>query len=261
MKPRLKTDKKDFAFTLIELLVVIAIIAILAALLLPALSRARQKAQQARCVSNLRQLGIALQVIVSDDHAYPLFASGRYAGWISQLQEQGLNHLLQRTTNGAIISDTNFFEKGVWLCPSAHYPTHPFPAPDIGCYAYNAFGVIPNENFANALGLCGHVDVTSIKLYPFLELKATPIMESEVVNPSDLMAIGESFDGRIAFDRNLTGMNKYENLNRHQGKANVVFCDGHVESPTLPFLFTDTSDDALSRWNRDHLPHREKLPP
>ena len=44
-------------------------------------------------------------------------------------------------------------------------------------------------------------------------------------------------------------------------KANVVFCDGHVESPTLKFLFEDTSDDALRRWNRDHLPHREKLPP
>jgi prepilin-type processing-associated H-X9-DG protein len=48
---------------------------------------------------------------------------------------------------------------------------------------------------------------------------------------------------------------------RHQGKANVVFCDGHVESPTLQFLFADTSDDALSRWNRDHQPHRERLSP
>ncbi len=48
---------------------------------------------------------------------------------------------------------------------------------------------------------------------------------------------------------------------RHQGKANMVFCDGHVESPTLQFLFSDTSDAALVRWNRDHLPHREKLSP
>jgi len=48
---------------------------------------------------------------------------------------------------------------------------------------------------------------------------------------------------------------------RHQGKANVVFCDGNVESPTLQFLFEDTSDEALSRWNRDHLPHRERLSP
>ena len=41
----------------------------------------------------------------------------------------------------------------------------------------------------------------------------------------------------------------------------MIFCDGHVESPTLQFLFADTSDVALSRQNRDHLPHREKLSP
>jgi hypothetical protein len=41
-------------------------------------------------------------------------------------------------------------------------------------------------------------------------------------------------------------------------KANVVFCASHVESPTL---LEDTSDAALARWNRDHLPHREKLSP
>jgi prepilin-type processing-associated H-X9-DG protein len=57
-------------------------------------------------------------------------------------------------------------------------------------------------------------------------------------------------------------MEKHQNiLTRHQGHANVVFCDGHVESPALKFLFEDTSDEALSRWNRDHLPHREKLSP
>jgi len=89
------------------------------------------------------------------------------------------------------------------------------------------------------------------------------------------MAIGDGFlgnhftigDGTASLWR--TAVNSTEDFSqsteranvRHQGKANVVFCDGHVESPTLQFLFEDTSDAALSRWNRDHQPHREKLSP
>jgi len=59
---------KRVAFTLVELLVVIAIIAILAALLLPTMGRAKRAAQATACISNLRQLGIALTLYVDDNN-------------------------------------------------------------------------------------------------------------------------------------------------------------------------------------------------
>src|SRR5262245_55846133 len=67
------------AFTLIELLVVIAIIAILAALLLPVLSRAKQKASQTTCINNLKQIGTGLQMYVDEyGNVFPAAASRNF---------------------------------------------------------------------------------------------------------------------------------------------------------------------------------------
>jgi prepilin-type N-terminal cleavage/methylation domain-containing protein/prepilin-type processing-associated H-X9-DG protein len=250
----MRRDKQD-GFTLIEMLVVIAIIVIIAALLLPTLSLVRRKGQQIQCVNNLHQLGVGLQVVLANEHGYPLFKGGRYESYIDQLEMEGLGVNHPRGTNGAFDPKTDFYERGVWRCPSTRRPISVWPAPERGSYGYNAYGVLFVENPTNTQGFLGHWNQSS-GIY-------IAISESEVVNPSAMMALGDSFDGSMAFSRDESAIvaSGYSELTRHRGKANAVFCDGHVESPTLQFLFEDTSDEALSRWNHDHQPHRELLHP
>jgi len=238
------------AFTLVELLLVIAILAVLAALLFPALSQPKKRAQQIVCIGNLHQLGETLHVFLVNNQGYPVVLASQISDapgmWDAQLEQ---------VKSGVVTTNDQFRYHGLWLCPSVIWSAQ---NSNHKSYGYNAFGrlVTPRGFNLTDLGLGG--DPHTYPGGPRANYTALP--ESGVVMPSDMIAIGDDFSGTSIFATTEGGLADFEKkgntLSRHSGKGNVVFCDGHVESLKLRSLFEDTDDEALSRWNRDHQAHR-----
>jgi prepilin-type N-terminal cleavage/methylation domain-containing protein/prepilin-type processing-associated H-X9-DG protein len=271
-RPRRKTPtnrrvggREPAGFTLIELLVVIAIIAILAALLLPALGRAKEKAKSIGCVSNLKQLSLALIMYRDDNRGfYP-------AGINPNENDDWIWPPLLRayTTRGA---DTSVFK-----CPSAPATAQWVPKFGSGLpaedgYQHNEIRLYPGDVSFMSYGY--NVWGSFADLVPNEGLgvyKGDPVYgstrEDFVVKPVEMIALGDSnWDLKRNGDPDWSGFigmyaERQWPLDLHNNRANIAFCDGHAQSSKRAAFVADLvasqgeKNAACQLWNRDNQPH------
>lgn len=216
-------------FTLIELLVVIAIIAILAALLLPALSKAKQRANSISCLNNLRQVSLFNHLYISDNNdVFPPHADGDLAN--------GINWW------GPMIVSYGGGQSNLFQCPSVRGPQKQvdgtvwnwaFDRDKVG-YGYNSYFLgLSSQPVSGNTVTCG-----GIQFVPSPSFRLTAVK-----SPSDCLAFVDSDpkpDGSWSASswwpkacQNVVGSTSHEYegvcVVRHNQRGNIAFVDGHSE--------------------------------